>query len=85
MDKTFLLNGKEIPFKQGQTVLQAARANGIYIPSLCYHDKTGVAGKCRVCVAEVEDMRGLQATCNLPAKEGMKVNTRSEKALEAQR
>jgi formate dehydrogenase major subunit len=52
MNNKFLLNGKETPFKQGQTVLQAAKANGIYIPSLCYHDKTGVAGKCRNCQGE---------------------------------
>jgi formate dehydrogenase major subunit len=71
--------------KEGQTVLQAARANGIYIPSLCYHEKTGVAGKCRVCVAEVKDMRGLQATCTLPAREGMEVITNSETVLQAQR
>lgn len=79
------INGIICDADAGQTVLQAARANGIYIPSLCYHDKTGVAGKCRVCVAEVEDMRGLQATCTLPVREGMKIDTQSEKALAAQR
>lgn len=79
------INGITCDADAGQTVLQAARANGIYIPSLCYHDKTGVAGKCRVCVAEVEDMRGLQATCTLPVREGMKIDTQSEKALAAQR
>jgi len=79
------INGMACEAKEGQTVLQAARANGIYIPSLCYHDKTGVAGKCRVCVAEVRDMRGLQATCALPAREGMEVITNSETVLQAQR
>jgi len=79
------INGMACEAGEGQTVLQAARANGIYIPSLCYHDKTGVAGKCRVCVAEVKDMRGLQATCALPAREGMEVVTNSEMVLQAQR
>jgi len=79
------INGKTCEAAPGQTVLQAARANGIYIPSLCYHDKTGVAGKCRACVAEVKEMRGLQATCVLPAKEGMEVVTDSETVRQAQR
>ena len=79
------INGIICEAKKGQTVLQAARSNGIYIPSLCYHDKTGVAGKCRVCVAEVKGMRGLQATCVLPVREGMEIVTNSETVLQAQR
>jgi len=79
------INGITCEAKKGQTVLQAARSNGIYIPSLCYHDKTGVAGKCRVCVAEVKGMRGLQATCALPVREGMEIATNSEAVLQAQR
>ena len=81
----FFINGKECDAREGQTVLQAARENGIYIPSLCYHPKTGPAGKCRACVAEIEGMRGLQTTCTVVVKEGMKVTTNSEKALTAQR
>jgi len=80
-----LINGTSCRAEEGQTVLQAARANGVYIPSLCYHDKTGVAGKCRLCVAEVKDMRGLQATCTLQVKEGMDIVTNSETVLQAQR
>jgi len=79
------INGISCKADEGQTVLQAARANGIYIPSLCYHDKTGVAGKCRVCVAEVKDMRGLQPACALPVREGMDIVTTSETVLQAQR
>ncbi len=73
-----LINGKACEAVPGQTVLQVARDNGIYIPSLCYHAKIGPAGKCRVCVVEVEGMRGLQTSCNLPVKDGMNVRTDTE-------
>ncbi len=59
--------------------------NDIYIPSLCYHEKTGPAAKCRICLVEVEGMRGLQAACSLPAKEDMEVYTHTEEVLEAQK
>ena len=68
-----------------QTVLQVARANGLYVPTLCYHAKTGQAGKCRACVAEVEGMRGMQTTCTLEVKDGMKVALSSDKVRNAQR
>lgn len=82
---TIVINGKECTFEGTKTVLQVARENGIYIPTLCYHEKTGQASRCRVCVVEVEGMRGLQTSCTLEAKDGMKVDARSEKALEAQK
>jgi NADH dehydrogenase/NADH:ubiquinone oxidoreductase subunit G len=65
------INGKACEAREGQTVLQAARESGIYIPSLCYHPKTGPAGKCRACVVEIEGMRGLQTSCTVTVKEGM--------------
>lgn len=80
-----LINGRECEGREGQTVLQVARDNGIYIPSLCYHPKTGPAGKCRACVAEIDRMRGLQTTCSVVAKEGMEVDAASPKALDAQK
>lgn len=80
-----IINGKEREVKPGQTVLQAARDHGTYIPSLCYHPKTGQAGKCRVCVVEIEGMRGLQTACTIPVKEGMKLNTESENVRRAQK
>lgn len=79
------INGKECEARPGQTVLEVARENGIYIPSLCYHPKTGPAGKCRACVVEIEGTRGLQTSCTLTVKEGMKVLTNSETARAAQR
>lgn len=79
------INGKEYEAKQGQTVLQAARDNGVYIPSLCYHRKTGPAGKCRVCVVEIDGMRGLQTSCTVSVKDKMRITTDSENVRNAQR
>ncbi|MBN2382363.1 (2Fe-2S)-binding protein [bacterium] len=79
------INGIECEAWEGATVLQVARHNGIYIPALCYHEKTGPAGKCRACLGEIEGMRGLQTTCSVVVKDGMKVTTDSEVARAAQR
>jgi len=80
-----ILNGEHMNINNDHTVLKAAKANGIYIPSLCYHPRTGPAGKCRVCVVEVEGMPGLQTACTLLPREGMNIVTHSNKVLEAQR
>ncbi len=69
------LNGIEKTVRAGQTVLEAARQHGVYIPSLCYHAKTGGVGKCRVCLVEVEGMRGILTSCTLLAADGMKIST----------
>jgi formate dehydrogenase major subunit len=79
------INGKECQASEGETILQVARNNGIYIPSLCYHKKTGPAAKCRACVVEIEGFRGLQTSCTVPVKEGMKITADSEKVRSAQK
>jgi len=68
-------DGRTVTARPGQTVLEVAREHGFYVPSLCYHRRVGQAGLCRVCVAEVEGMNGLQTTCSLPVREGMEVRT----------
>jgi len=79
------LNGKAYEASPGEQVLQVALRNNIYIPHLCFHEKTGKAAKCRACVVEVERMPGLKTSCNLPVTDGMKVTTNSPQVLEAQR
>ncbi len=79
------INGRLIEAKEGQTILQVALANGMYIPHLCYHDKVGAAGKCRACVVEVEGMRGLQTSCSVQLRDGMVINTDSETVKNAQK
>lgn len=80
-----IINGQEIEASPGETVLNAALRNGIYIPHLCYHPRTGPAAKCRACVVEVEGTPGLPTSCNLPVREGMVVSTNTEKVKNAQR
>ena len=78
MSDTFLLNGKETPFRQGQTILDAAKDAGIEIPTLCYLKGTAPTGACRICLVEVKGARALQAACSTPVSAGMEVTTNSE-------
>ncbi|HUW60163.1 MAG TPA: formate dehydrogenase subunit alpha [Candidatus Bathyarchaeia archaeon] len=80
-----IIDGRKVTAEQGQTVLEAAQTAGIYIPSLCYHPRTGRAGRCRACVVEIEGIRGLQASCTTPAKDNMVVQTQTSTVLEARR
>lgn len=75
------IDGKPIEARPGQTVLDAARAHGIHIPTLCYHKDLTPTGNCRMCVVEVTKQRFLQAACVTQVWEGMEVQTRSPKAL----
>lgn len=79
------VNGRDLEVNAGETVLQSARAHGIHIPTLCYHHKTGSTGKCRLCLVEVEGMRGLQTSCTTEVKEGMVVRTESDTIRSARR
>jgi NADP-reducing hydrogenase subunit HndD len=57
---TLSIDGQEISIDQGKTLLEAARENGIDIPTICFHEATTANGLCRMCVVEVEGMRVLQ-------------------------
>jgi NADH dehydrogenase/NADH:ubiquinone oxidoreductase subunit G len=85
MTVTFLMDGKEITIEDGQTLLQAARENGIDIPTICFHEATTANALCRICVVEVDGMRVLQPACIVEAANNMKVQTRSEKVIRARR
>lgn len=80
----FTIDNKEIEFKPGQTIIQAAREAGIDIPHFCWHPALSVSGNCRICLVEVENLPKLQIACSTPAAEGMKVHTKSEKTIHAQ-
>lgn len=80
----FTLNGLACAVPEAMTVLEAARANGIYIPSLCHHPRTGTAGKCRACATEIEGLRGLQTACTTQVREGMVIRSDSQAARAAQ-
>lgn len=72
----FQLDGKPVPFQQGQTVMQAALQAGIDIPHLCYHPKLEPIGSCRLCLVEVQG-RKLSA-CTLTASIGLDVDFATE-------
>jgi predicted molibdopterin-dependent oxidoreductase YjgC len=67
------------PFKvrSGLTILEAAEQNDIYIPTLCAHKELTPFGGCRMCIVEVDGMRGLPTACTTPVEEGMIVRTRT--------
>jgi len=76
------INGRQIRARSGQTVLEAAKAVGIDIPSLCHHPAIAPHGACRICLIEIERQRTLQPACTFPVSEGMKVETESPKVVE---
>ncbi|MFO7445070.1 MAG: molybdopterin-dependent oxidoreductase [Ignavibacteriaceae bacterium] len=79
----FVLNGKELEFKPGQTIIEAAKDHGIIIPHFCWHPSLSVSGNCRVCLVEIEKMPKLMIACSTLAAEGMVVHSESEKTLSA--
>jgi bidirectional [NiFe] hydrogenase diaphorase subunit len=75
------IDGTEVKATQGMTVLEAAQEAGIFIPTLCHHEKLEPFGACRICIVEVES-RGwtrLVVSCVYPVEEKLIVRTRSEK------
>ena len=79
------IDGRDIECEVEQTVLDVARVNGIEIPALCYHAKTGKAGRCRACLVEVEGVNGLKESCALAVRDKMVVRTATPRVLEARR
>jgi NADH-quinone oxidoreductase subunit G len=79
------VNGIALKARKGQMIMQATDPADIYIPRFCYHDKLTVAANCRMCLVEVEKAPKPLPACATPVTEGMKVFTRSPKAVAAQR
>lgn len=77
------IDGRDIEFKQGQTIIEAATDHGITIPHFCWHPKLSVSGNCRMCLVEVEQMPKLVIACSTIASDGMIVRTKSEKSTAA--
>jgi predicted molibdopterin-dependent oxidoreductase YjgC len=82
---TIRLNGKNVAFEPGKTILEAARAHGVDIPTLCYLQAADHKGVCRICVVEVEGADRLLPSCATPAVDGMVVETHSERVVEARK
>lgn len=82
---TFTINGKEVTVKEGTSILEAAKENGVDIPTLCYDKNLSAFGGCRLCVVEVEGSKKLVASCSTKVREGMIVHTESERVVRARK
>lgn len=73
------IDGEYVNATDDQSILEAARANGKYIPALCYMEGLVPVGACRLCIVEVSGVNRLLPACTTPVQEGMSVNTSSQK------
>ena len=85
-----IIDNKSLQVEKGQTVLKAARAAGIEIPTLCYYELDGVKlenrpGGCRICVVEIEGRKNLAPACATEVAEGMVIHTCSLRVVNARR
>ncbi len=79
------VNGIEVSVPKGSTVLEAARAAGVHIPTLCYLKDINEIGACRICLVEATGARGLVTACVCPVTDGMEIQTNTEKVQKARK
>jgi NADH-quinone oxidoreductase subunit G len=79
------VNGVPMKARKGQMVIHVTDANDVYVPRFCYHEKLPIAANCRMCLVEVEKAPKPLPACATPVAEGMKIFTKSPKALAAQK
>ena len=79
------IDGVAVRARKGAMIIHATDAQGAYVPRFCYHDKLSVAANCRMCLVEVERAPKPLPACATPVSEGMKVFTRSPRAIAAQK
>jgi NADH-quinone oxidoreductase subunit G len=83
---TFTIDGREVRAPENAMLVDAAKHGDVEIPVFCYEPKLGnPVGACRMCLVEIEGIAKLQTGCSTPVKDGMVVNTESERVKEAQR
>ncbi|MGB5412806.1 MAG: NADH-quinone oxidoreductase subunit NuoG [Woeseiaceae bacterium] len=79
------VDGKPVEARKGQMIIEATDNVGAYVPRFCYHKKLSIAANCRMCLVEVEKAPKPIPACATPVGEGMKIFTRSPKAIAAQK
>ncbi len=79
------VDGRPLKARKGQMIIQLTDQAGVYVPRFCYHEKLSIAANCRMCLVEVEKAPKPMPACATPVAEGMKVFTRSPRALAAQK
>ncbi|MBW1839873.1 MAG: (2Fe-2S)-binding protein, partial [Deltaproteobacteria bacterium] len=84
---TLKINGKKIKAKEGSTLLMAARANGIEIPTLCSNDALKPYGACRLCIVEIAKGGNtfIDTSCTYPVEEGLVVKTSTPRVVEGRK
>ncbi len=84
---TLTIDGREVQAEEGVTVLEAARENNIYIPSLCYHEEVAPYGACRLCLVEIakNGRQRLVTSCLYQVEAGLIVKTNSERIIDNRR
>ena len=80
-----VIDGKSVQVEENITILEAARRNGIDIPTLCFLKEINEVGDCRMCIVEVEGRRGFATSCIQKVEEGMVIKTHSPEILEARK
>ncbi len=81
---TVTIDGREVQAPRGELLIKVAQDHGTYVPRFCWHERMKPVGMCRMCLVEVEGMRGLQISCATPVVDGMVVNTQSANVKAAQ-
>src|SRR5437899_2203262 len=79
------IDGKKVQVQEGSMIIRATDRAGVYVPRFCYHEKLSIAANCRMCLVEVEKAPKPLPACATPVAEGMKVFTKSPRAIGAQR
>jgi NADH-quinone oxidoreductase subunit G len=79
------VDGRPLKARKGQMIIQLTDLAGVYVPRFCYHEKLTIAANCRMCLVEVEKAPKPMPACATPVAEGMKVFTRSARAIAAQK
>jgi NADH-quinone oxidoreductase subunit G len=73
-----VIDGQTLTVDEGKLLIEAAIENGIYIPHFCWHPRLRPVAMCRMCLVEIEGVRGLPPACTTKVQDGMQVKTRSE-------
>ena len=82
---TFSIDGREVTAPEGSMLVDAAKYGDVEIPVFCYEPKLGQpVGACRMCLVEIEGIPKLQTSCSTPVRDGMVVNTTSDRVRHAQ-
>src|SRR5215471_7754753 len=81
---TVTIDGKAVQAPRGELLIRVAQQHGTYVPRFCWHERMKPVGMCRMCLVEIEGLRGLQISCATPVVDGMVVHTQSPTVKGAQ-